>query len=222
MHDTRPFLILSHEWPHKLAFLGVCRRNSLYTTKSVKGFEKTSKLLKKESWLSALEELVSFYLIYIISRGGDYSIVLVSKSSLICSHVFFKTRQLKKTKFKITSNIIYTNHFTMIYQILFYLEKLVKTFWLFGDTGASTTKMDECFWFDDFFSKAKEFFQQLWQSAWFRNARQVPFIHQLVIANTFQALVREELVKWPVFRGQNFQPFIHSLYVRIWELPFFH
>ena len=110
----------------------------------------------------------------------------------------------------------------MIYQILFYLEKLVKTFWLFGDTGASTTKMDECFWFDDFFSKAKEFFQQLWQSAWFRNARQVPFIHQLVIANTFQALVREELVKWPVFRGQNFQPFIHSLYVRIWELPFFH
>ena len=93
-----------------------------------KGFEKTSKLLKKESWLSALEELVSFYLIYIISRGGDYSIVLVSKSSLICSHVFFKTRQLKKTKFKITSNIIYTYHFTMIYQILFYLEKLVKTF----------------------------------------------------------------------------------------------
>ena len=64
-----PFL-LSHEWPHKLAFLGV--GETLCTTPSVKGFEKTSKLLKKESWLSALEELVSFYLIYIISRGGDY------------------------------------------------------------------------------------------------------------------------------------------------------
>ena len=101
----------------------------------------------------------------------------------------------------------------MIYQILFYLEKLVKTFWLFGDTGASTTKMDECFWFDDFFSKAKEFFQQLWQSAWFRNARQVPFIHQLVIANTFQALVREELVKWPVFRGQKFSA-VYTFFIR--------
>ena len=61
-----------------------------------KGFEKTSKLLKKESWLSALEELVSFYLIYIISRGGDYSIVLVSKSSLICSHEFFLNPTIKK------------------------------------------------------------------------------------------------------------------------------
>ena len=148
-------------------------------------------------------------------------VLLVSKSSLICSHVFFKTRQLKKTKFKITSNIIYTNHFMMIYQILFYLEKLVKTFWLFGDTGAST-KMDECFWFDDFFFlKQKEFFQQLWQSAWFRNARQVPFIHQLVIANTFQALVREELVKWPVFRGQKFSA-VYTFFIRTYmRAPFF-
>ena len=111
----------------------------------------------------------------------------------------------------------------MIYQILFYLEKLVKTFWLFGDTdGASTTKMDECFWFDDFFSKAKEFFQQLWQPAWFRNARQVPFIHQLVIANTFQALVREELVKWPVFRGQKFSA-VYTFFIRtyVYESSFF-
>ena len=44
----------------------------LFVRPSVKGFEKTSKAPKKESWLSALEELVSFYLIYIISRGGDY------------------------------------------------------------------------------------------------------------------------------------------------------
>ena len=131
MHDTRPFLILSHEWSHKLAFLGVCRRNSLYTTKSVKGFEKTSKLLKKESWLSALEELVSFYLIYIISRGGDYSITSIEIIIDMFSRFFFNPTIKKKTKFKIlTLNIIYTNHFTMMYQILFYLGKLdVLTFW---------------------------------------------------------------------------------------------
>ena len=73
-----------------------------------------------------------------------------------------------------------------------------------------------------FFLKQKEFFQQLWQSAWFRNARQVPFIHQLVIANTFQALVREELVKWPVFRGQKFSA-VYTFFIRtyVYESSFF-
>ena len=60
---------------------------------SVKGFEKTSKLLKKESWLSALEELVSFYLIYIISRGGDYSItsieIIIDMFSCTISDILF-------------------------------------------------------------------------------------------------------------------------------------
>ena len=94
-----------------------------------KGFEKTSKLLKKESWLSALEELVSFYLIYIISRGGDYSITSIEIIIDMFSRFFFNPTIKKKTKFKIlTLNIIHTNHFTMMYQILFYLEKLVKTF----------------------------------------------------------------------------------------------
>ena len=59
-----------------------------------KGFEKTSKLLKKESWLSALEELVSFYLIYIISRVGDYSIEII----IDMFSRFFLIRQLKKNK----------------------------------------------------------------------------------------------------------------------------
>ena len=65
------------------------------TTKSVKGFEKTSKLLKKESWLSALEELVSFYLIYIISRGGDYSIEIIID---MFSRIFFLNPTIKKNK----------------------------------------------------------------------------------------------------------------------------
>ena len=111
----------------------------------------------------------------------------------------------------------------MIYQILFYLEKLVKTFWLFGDTGASTTKMDECFWFDDFFSKAKRIFPTTVAISMVSECQAGTLHSPIGYCQHIPSSCSWGTCQMTCFsRSKIFSRlYILYTYVRIWELPFF-